>query len=73
MFRYLIFVSSIGKEKEKKAEEHGKSVKVLQLQVLYTPILQDFLEFFSDIISFQLVLHFDVDKSEVEWNLNFIL
>ena len=33
-----------------------------------TPVLQTFIvEFFSDIISFQHVLHFDVGKSQIEW------
>ena len=33
-----------------------------------TPVLQDFLAF-SNIISFQHVLHINVGKSQIEWNL----
>ena len=41
----------------------------LTLQVLYTCILQDNFDLFCDIISFQHVLHFDVGRSEIEWNM----
>ena len=34
-----------------------------------TCILQDNFDLFFDIISFQHVLHFDVDRSEIEWNM----
>ena len=47
-------------------EEHGNSVKVEFRSI--TPILHAFLDVFSDIISFQHVLYFDVGKSEIEWN-----
>ena len=35
-----------------------------------TCILQDNFNLFIDIISFQHVLHFDVGRSEIEWNMN---
>ena len=38
----------------------------LTLQVC---ILQDNFDLFFDIISFQYVLHFDVGRSEIEWNM----
>ena len=31
--------------------------------------LQDNFDLFFDIISFQRVLHFDVGRSEIEWNM----
>ena len=34
-----------------------------------TPVLQDFADFFLNIISFQHVLHFGVGRSEIEWNM----
>ena len=34
-----------------------------------TPVLQDFADFFLNIISFQYVLHFGVTRSEIEWNM----
>ena len=34
-----------------------------------TCILQDNFDLFFDIISFHHVLHFDVDRSEIEWNM----
>ena len=34
-----------------------------------TCILQDNFDSFFDIISFQHVLHFDVGRSEIEWNM----
>ena len=53
-------MSSIGKEE---SEEHGNSVKVEI--TCSTPVLQAFLDFFSDIISFQHVLHFGVGRSQI--------
>ena len=56
MLRFLSFVNSIGKEEEEEAdeaEEHGNSVKIEI--TCNTPVLQAFLNFFSDIISFQHV------------------
>ena len=43
---------------EAEHEEHGKSVKVEITSI--TPVLQAYLDFFPDIISFQHVLHFGV-------------
>ena len=34
-----------------------------------TPVLYDFADFFLNIISFQHVLHFDVGRSQIEWNM----
>ena len=34
-----------------------------------TPVLQAFLDFFPDIISFQHVLHFGVGRSQSEWKM----
>ena len=62
MLRFLNFVSSIGKEAE--SEEHGNSVKVEITSI--TPVLHAFLDFFSDIISFQHVLHFGVGRNQIE-------
>ena len=38
-----------------------------------TCILQDNFDLFFDIISFQHVLHFDVVRSEIEWNMKVIM
>ena len=38
-----------------------------------TCILQDKFDLFIDIISFQHVLHFDVGRSEIEWNMKVIM
>ena len=68
MLRFLSFVSSIGKEEEEaEAEEHGNSVKI-EIACI-TPVLQAFLDFSPDIISFQHVLHFGVGRSQIEWKL----
>ena len=42
----------------------------LKVQVLHL-FYKSFL-IFSDIISFQHVLHFDVGSSQIEWKLNFL-
>ena len=34
-----------------------------------TSVLQDFADIFSNIISFRHVLHFGVDRSQIEWNM----
>ena len=34
-----------------------------------TPVLQDFTDFFLNIISFQHDLHFGVGRSQIEWNM----
>ena len=34
-----------------------------------TSVLQDFAYIFSNIISFRHVLHFGVDRSQIEWNM----
>ena len=34
-----------------------------------TPVLQDFLDFFPDIISSQHVFHLGVGRSQIEWKL----
>ena len=34
-----------------------------------TPVLQGFLDFFPDIISFQHVLHLGVGRNQIEWKL----
>ena len=59
----------IGKEEEEEEEsqEHGNSVKVEI--TCSTPVLQAFLDFVSDIISFQHVLHFGVGRSQIEWKM----
>ena len=38
-------------------------------EIIITSILQDNFDLFLDIISFQHVLHFDVGRSEIEWNM----
>ena len=38
-----------------------------------TCIVQDNFDLFIDIISFQHVLHFDVGRSEIEWNMKVIM
>ena len=35
----------------------------------FTCILPDNFDLFFDVISFQHVLHFDVGRSEIEWNM----
>ena len=68
MLQFLSFVSSIGKEEEaEESEEHGNSVKI-EITCI-TPVLQAFLDFFPDIISFQHVLHFGVGRSQIEWKV----
>ena len=62
VFWLLRYWSSTGKE------ELGNSVKIEITSI--TPVLHAFLDFFSDIISFQHVLHFVVGRSQIEWNLN---
>ena len=54
-------MSSTGKEE---VEENVK----LQLQVLHV-FYKIIFDMFFDIISFQHVLHFDVGRSEIEWNM----
>ena len=34
-----------------------------------TSVLQDFSDIFSNIITFRHVLHFGVDRSQIEWNM----
>ena len=34
-----------------------------------TSVLQDFADIFSNVISFRHVLHFGVDRSQIEWNM----
>ena len=51
-------------EEEEDEEEHGKTVKYH-----ITSVLQDFADIFSNIISFRHVLHFGVDRSQIEWNM----
>ena len=34
-----------------------------------TPVSQDFADFFLNIISFQNVLHYDVGRSQIKWNM----
>ena len=53
--------------RKEEEEEHGKTVKYHITSI--TPVLQDFADFFSDIISFQHVLHFGVGRSQIEWNM----
>ena len=48
-------------------EEHGKTVKYHITNI--TSVLQDFADIFSNIISFRHVLHFGVDRSQIEWNM----
>ena len=38
-------------------------------EIKITSILQDNFDLFFDIISFQHVLHFNVGRSEIEWNM----
>ena len=47
--------------------EHGKIVKYHITSI--TPLLQDFADFFLNIISFQHGLQFDVGRSQIEWNM----
>ena len=55
------YCSSKGEEEEEaENEEHGNFVKILITSI--TLVLQAFLDFSSDIISFQHVLHFGVGK-----------
>ena len=42
-------------------------LKVLVISI--TPVLQDFTNFFLNIFSFQHVFHFDVGRSQMEWNV----
>ena len=58
---YMPILSSI------ESEEHGNSVKI-EITCI-KPVLQAFLDFFPDIISFQHVLHFDSGRSRMEWKL----
>ena len=65
MFRLLRYWSST--EKEAEEVQHGNSVKI-EITCI-THVLQAFLDFFSDIISFQHLLHFGVGRSQIEWKL----
>ena len=44
-------------------------IKTLKTCTCVTPVLQAFLDSFSDIISFQHVLHFGDGRSQIEWKL----
>ena len=63
----LVGVSVTALQPEEEDEEHGNSVKISITYI--TPVLQAFLDFFSDIISFQHVPHLDVGRSQIEWKL----
>ena len=41
----------------------------MKISVYITPVLQDILDFFPDIISFQHVFHLGVGRSQIEWKL----
>ena len=70
MLRLLSFVSSTGKEEKKKLKNMGSLSGHCEIKITsITCILQDNLDLFFDIISFQHVLHFDVGRSEIEWNM----
>ena len=56
-----------GEEEEAEDEEHGNSVKIEITSI--TPVLRAFLDFFSDVISFQHVSHFGDGISQIEWKL----
>ena len=48
-------------------EKHGKAVKILQ--VLHTPVLQDFTFFPQISLVFRhVILHFAIGRSHIEWN-----
>ena len=65
MFRLLSFMTT-GKENE----EHGTTFSHCEINITsITCILQDNFNLLFDIISFQHVLHFDVSRSEIEWNM----
>ena len=66
MLRLLSFVSSTGKEEDNMGPLSGHcEITITSI----TCILQDNF----DIISFQHVLHFDVGRSEIEWNMKVIM
>ena len=54
------------KKQKKRMKKHGNSVKILN-HMYYTCFI--ITRFFSDIISFQHVLHFGVGRSQIEWKL----
>ena len=71
-FRLLRYCSSTGRRRRsrrsrRRREEHGNSVKIEFTCI--TPVLQAFLDFFQDIISFEHVLHLGVGRSQIEWKL----
>ena len=51
----------------RKKKKMKNSVKISITYI--TPVLQAFLDFFPDIISFQHVPHLDVGRSQIEWKL----
>ena len=59
MLRLLSFVSSTGNE------VHGTTFTIVKLKLQVLHVFYKIL----DIISFQHVLHFDVGRSEIEWNM----
>ena len=67
MFWLLSFVSSTGKSYEENIGDHFQATVKLTLQVLH--VFYKIINFFFDIISFQHVLHFDVGRSEIGWNM----
>ena len=60
VLRLWRYGSSTGENEEK----HGNS----ENWTSFTPVLRAFLDFFSDIISFQHVPHFGDGISQIEWN-----
>ena len=63
----FIVVGFVVQPEEEEDEEHGNSVKIKITCI--TPVLRVFLDFFSDIISFQHVPHFGIGISQIEWKL----
>ena len=56
--------------KKKKKKKQKKNMATLKIEITcITPVLQAFLDFFPDIISFQHVLQIGVGRSQIEWKL----
>ena len=63
----MSFMSSTGKEDEEHRRPLSGHCEINITSI--TCILQDNFDLSFDIISFQHVLHFDVGRSEIEWNM----
>ena len=53
MLRFLSFVSSIGNEEAEEEEEHGNSVKIIEITSI-KPVLHAFLDFFQISLAFNM-------------------